>query len=211
MNNIIIFGDSYSTFQNSIPDGYPSYYPNLDVQNIEETWWKLLIANSNVHLIQNNSWSGSTIGYTGYENSDCSSSSSFIYRYRELKKEGYFEKNAIDTIFIFGGTNDSWSEAPLGEMKFFDWNEQDLFNVLPAICYFAYLLKTDLPNVKIVFIINTEIKEEIQNGIEKAAQYFGVDSIRLTDINKKDGHPTAKGMVEISEQILKALKDGKTL
>ena len=199
MKNIIIFGDSYSTFKDHIPDGYITYYPLLDVNQVEE------IPKANCNLIQNNSWSGSTIGYTGYGNTDCSKSSSFIYRYKKLKEEGFFEKNSVDTIFVFGGTNDSWSDAPLGEMKFSDWEEKDLFNVLPAICYFAYLLKTDLPNVKTVFIINTDIKEEIQDAMEKAAHYYSLQSVRLKDIDKLDGHPTKKGMIDICEQLLKSL------
>ena len=205
MKNIIIFGDSYSTFEDHIPDGFITYYPLLDVYQVEETWWSNFTQKANCNLIHNNSWSGSTIGYTGYDNVDCSKSSSFIYRYKKLKEEGFFEKNSVDTILVFGGTNDSWSDAPLGEMQFSNWEEKDLFNVLPAICYFAYLLKTDLPNVKTVFIINTDIKEKIQDAMEKAANYYSLQSVRLKNIDKLNGHPTKKGMIDICEQLLKSL------
>ena len=105
-------------------------------------------------------------------------------------------------MFVFGGTNDSWSNAPLGEMQFADWEEKDLFLVLPAICYFAYRLKTDLPNAEIVFIINTEIKEEIQNCMEELATRYGVKAVRLQDISKDEGHPNKEGMSQICRQIL---------
>ena len=114
------------------------------------TWWMKASAKINGNLIQNNSWSGSTIGYTGYNDSDCSKSSSFIYRYRKLKEEGFFEQNTIDTVFVFGGTNDSWSDAPLGEMKLSNWVEKDLFQALPAIYHFVCTLKENLPNAEIV-------------------------------------------------------------
>lgn len=87
-------------------------------------------------------------------------------------------------------------------MQFSQWKERDLFNVLPAICYFANILKSDLPNAEIVFIINTEIKKEIQDAIEKVANFYGLKSIRLANVEKEIGHPTAKGMNDISKQII---------
>ncbi len=122
-----------------------------------------MISKTGANLLLNNSWSGSTICYTGY-NGDCSDSSSFIYRYRQLKKVDFFEQNQIDTVIIFGGTNDSWSGAPLGDMQYKDWTEKDLYNVLPAICYFMVMLKNDLPNAKIMFIANCDIRTEIVFG-----------------------------------------------
>ncbi|MBQ8229430.1 MAG: hypothetical protein IJZ32_01895 [Clostridia bacterium] len=203
--NVIIFGDSYSTFKGHIPDYYDTYYPCLDVCSVEETWWKSFVSKCNYHLIQNNSWSGSTIGYTGYNHADCSTSSSFIFRYKQLKEQGVFEKDRVDVILVFGGTNDSWANAELGNIKFSDWTEEDFFKVLPSICYFAYMLKTDFPYAKIIFIINTDIKEEIQNAIEYAAQYYSLQSVRLQDIDKQKDHPTKKGMKEICDQLLKVV------
>ena len=210
MNNIVIFGDSYSTYEGYIPNGYPSYYrpdgrpegPDVTKMKVEETWWKQVISLMGGKLLLNNSWSGSTIGYTGYGNADCSKSSSFIYRYNQLKDDGFFAANNVDTVFVFGGTNDSWANAPLGELKFADWAEKDLFNVLPAISYFAYQLKNDLPNARIILIINTEIKEEIQDALEKVAAHYDLQSIRLRNTDKECGHPTKKGMKDICSQIL---------
>ena len=214
MKNIVIFGDSYSTHKNIIPKGYSAYYSDdgneegLAVTKMKEgdTWWYRFVSDVGGKLLRNDSWSGSTIGYTGYDNADCSKSSSFIYRYRQLKQEGFFEKNKVDTVLVFGGTNDSWSDAPLGETKAFGWEEKDLFAVLPAIFYFAYTLKTDLPDSEIVFIINTELKDEIADCIEEATKRYGLKSVRLEGVSKEYGHPTVTGMREISEQLVKALK-----
>ena len=112
---------------------------------------------------------------------------------------------SADFVFVFGGTNDSWCGATLGEIKLSDWEENDLFKVLPAICYFAYTLKKDLPNVEIVFVINTELKEEIVNCIEIASKVYNFKVVRLENITKENGHPTTQGMVEISKQVIKAL------
>ena len=83
MKNVMIFGDSYSTYEKYIPEGYDTYYPCLDVRSVEETWWSKLVNAIDGKLLENNSWSGSTIGYTGYENTDCSQFNSFIYRYKK--------------------------------------------------------------------------------------------------------------------------------
>lgn len=201
MRNILILGDSYSTFEGCIPDGFATYYPKLDVSCVEDTWWTKFLEKIDGRLLLNNSWSGTTIGYTGYGNSDCSTTNSFIYRFRKLKEEGFFDRNVVDTVFVFGGTNDSWANAPLGGMKFSEWEEKDLFNVLPAICYLAYALKLYLPNAEVVFIVNTGIKEEIQQGIEDAGKYYGANVIRLQDIDKENGHPTRQGMEDICTQV----------
>ena len=206
MRNILILGDSYSTFEGCIPEGYATYYPALDVTRAEQTWWSRVLRATGARLAQNNSWSGSTVCYTAYDGVDCSRTNSFICRYRKLKKEGFFEKNAVDTVLVFGGTNDSWANAPLGEIRFDDPGESDLFCVLPAICHLAASLKRDLPKAEIVLMINTGIKEPIQNALEAAAAHYGVKSLRLRDIEKEAGHPTAEGMAQICKQVLAVLK-----
>ena len=75
IKNVMIFGDSYSTFNGYIPEGYRTYYSEewrneTDVRKVEETWWKQFLSATGASLTQNNSWSGSTIGYTGYNNED---------------------------------------------------------------------------------------------------------------------------------------------
>ena len=211
-NNIIIFGDSYSTFENFVPDGYAVYYsenerPETDVTKVEQTWWHQVVKNAALNLILNNSWSGSTIGYTGYDNVDCSKSSSFIYRLKQLIENGFFVENKIDTVFVFGGTNDSWSNAPLGEIKYSGWEEKDLFSVLPAVCYFLNLLKETLPQTKIYCLINTEIKPEIASCMENACEKYHITPITFNSIDKKCGHPTIQGMKNIKSSVLNALNN----
>ena len=213
IKKIIIFGDSYSTHENIIPEGYKSFYyddgkeggPAVTKMQMQDTWWYKFLSHIGGKLLRNDSWSGSTIGYTGYKGVDCSRSSSFIYRYRKLKEEGFFEENKPDTVIVFGGTNDNWSDAPLGEIKISGWEEEDLFSVLPAICYFAHTLKEDFPDAEIIFIINTELKEEIPSCMEYAAKKYGLKAVRLENISKENGHPTKKGMAQIRKQILKKL------
>ena len=211
MDNVLILGDSYSTFRGFVPEGYAVYYsekqrPETDVTKVEQTWWHQVMEKAGLNLVHNNSWSGSTIGYTGYEGKDCSQSSSFIYRLRQLIAEGFFEKNEINKVFLFGGTNDSWSDAPLGEETFSDWQEQALFCVLPAVGYICKLLKDTLPQAEIYCLLNTEIKEEIIACMEKACEKFGLIPVHFACIDKRSGHPTIQGMQDICEAVCKALK-----
>ena len=212
MKKFMIFGDSYSTYEGCIPEGYATYYlknklppeePQDAIKNmeLESTWWMRLIKATGAELVQNNSWSGSSVCYTGYSG-DCSHSSSFIYRYRQLKEQGFFLQSELDTIIVFGGTNDSWSNSPIGELQLSDWKEEDLFAVLPAFAHFMRVLCDDLPKVRKLFVINTELKESITDGIEALAKHFGIETVKLSEVDKLFGHPTAHGMEQIFEQVL---------
>ena len=217
LGNIFILGDSYSTFAGHIPEGFASYYfengphylvahpdeakpSERDVHKVEETWWYTL-AKENGRLIHNCSWSGTTICNTGYGGCD-NSKVSFIARLEKLLDEGFFEKNKIDTLLLFGGTNDSWSNAPLGEAKYSDWTKDDLYCVLPAFNYLIDVLKTRLPEVKVYCILNTWLKPEIDEHYTAVCEKCGVDLIKLHDIDKICGHPTTLGMASIKDQIL---------
>lgn len=210
-NNILIIGDSYSTYGGYIPEGYRTYYseegrgPDQPVtkMRLEETWWMRFINATGATLAENNSWSGSTVCYTGREG-DCSRTSSFIYRYRCLREQGFFERNKIDTVFVFGGTNDSWIGAPRGEMKLEleGIEEADLFCVFPAICHLMGTLKRDLPDTRIIFIANCDIDPQVVDCIKGAGEHFGVEVVELEGIDKQSGHPTPLGMEQICKQIL---------
>ena len=208
--NIMIFGDSYSTYEGHIPAGYAVYYSGHrdnppDVSDVKLTWWGRLIAETDSTLVQNNSWSGSTIGYTGYNNSDCSHSSSFIYRFEKLLAEGFFEEHKIDKLFVFGGTNDSWSNAPLVESDKEVIEENDLFCVLPAIKHFIARLADKLPDTKLVIIGNCDIKSEITSALALAAERAGATYVGLSGVDKVNGHPTELGMEQIKDQILASI------
>ena len=47
------------------------------------------------------------------------------------------DENRIDTFFLFGGTNDSWANSPLGDRLTSDWKDADLYNVFPAFSYLS--------------------------------------------------------------------------
>ena len=211
LGNVLILGDSLSTFAGYIPEGYAIYYgenteKNTDVRRVEYTWWHRLITETDSTLILNNSWSGSTICYTGYDGIDCSKTSSFIFRLKELIENGFFKKNEINTVFLFGASNDGAAGAPLGELKYDNFEEQDLYSVFPAISYILKLLKETVPNARVYFPVNDDICPEIRNVIVTACDYYGAKAIVLKDIIKLEYHFTVQGMIQVKNQILEAIK-----
>lgn len=212
LGNVMIFGDSYSTFVGCIPAGYAVYYSGHrdrgpDINSKDESWWGITVNKTGATLVRNDSWSGSTVGYTGYNGSDNSKSSSFIYRLEKLAAEGFFEENKIETVFVFGGTNDSWSDAPLGEYTEQISDKKELYNVLPAISYFFTALRRILPDADIYGICNCDIKKEIVEATEKVCERIGAKAIVLNGINKLNGHPTPLGMEQIAEQVMAGISD----
>ena len=206
---VFILGDSYSTFKGYIPEDYGPWYwegghDATDVEKVEETWWKQLINQTDSELLLNCSWSGTTVGNTGYGGADCTEIS-FIGRMKKLFEKGYFKDNQPNTLFLFGGTNDSWACVPVGKLQYENWTIEDLFQVLPAFCYLVDLLKRELPDTRIVVIVNTELSEEITKGFQEACKKFGVDCVMLEKIDKIAGHPSVVGMKKICEQIIKAV------
>lgn len=209
-NNVLIMGDSYSTFAGYIPEGYGPYYPEndkwkTDVLDVSQTWWHQVVSAMGANLVRNDSWSGAPICYTGYDNADVSKSSSFIYRLRKLKEDGFFAQNQIHTVFVFGGTNDSWCGASLGQPMESGWKESDLYSVLPAISCYLQELKQTLPEAKIYCLINNNLQSEIEDALKAACGRQGIKSILFDQIDKENDHPTAQGMRDIKDQVLTAI------
>lgn len=202
---ISILGDSYSTFEAFVtPSDNPVWYPvtgnnTNDVVNVNQTWWYQVIREYEAELEINNSYSGSTICNTGYYGND-SSSSSFIARMNNLGKP--------DIIFIFGGTNDSWANSPIGEYKYADWTTTDLKSFRPAFAYMLDYLTKEHPNARIVNIINTGtgIKDVIIESQILICNYYKVEYLQLADIEKQSNHPDIKGMNTIKNQIMAILQ-----
>ncbi len=201
-NNVFIMGDSYSTYEGYIPKGYSCYYSdertdNPVVRGVEKTWWKLLANENKLNIILNDSFSGSTICNTVRET--LTVESSFISRIDKYITEKLFAENKINTMFIFGGTNDSWIDAPVGNLKYADWTGDELKCVLPAFCYLISRAKEVVEDV--IVIINTDLKQEITKGFIEACEKMKVGYLYLNEIDKENGHPTELGMKQISDQI----------
>lgn len=204
----LIIGDSYSTFKGYIPENYLYYYGGDDAHlpklcGVEETWWHRLVDKMGLKLILNDSYSGSTVCNTVREGYPLDSS--FIRRFDRLADTGFFSENRVDYMFVFGGTNDSWIDSPVGENMYADWTNQDLLCVLPAFCYLLHRMTTQLSKTSPIVILNSELKNEITDNMAKACEVYGVKYVRLSDIEKINGHPTSCGMAAIAAQVEHAM------
>lgn len=203
---VAILGDSYSTYEGYIPAGNEPWYlqksstEQTDVDDVTQTWWWLLCQQGGYKLGVNESWSGATISYTGY-NDDDYSPRSFNTRIPRLGHP--------DLILIFGATNDSWAGAPIGQFKYSDYCRADLYTFRPAMARLLQLAKKYYPGTPIYFIVNTELKPEITESIQTICKHEGVDYIMLHDIAKQNGHPNQEGMKAIASQVLDVIGRNK--
>ena len=194
---VSVLGDSYSTFIGIIPANYATFYPNdrNDVTEIEQTWWSLYIKAKGYELEKNDSWGGTTICGTGYGRMD-SSRNNFIARVDSLGNP--------DIIFVFGGTNDDWANSPMGEYQYSDWTKEDCKNFRPALACLIDMLQKRYPQAELCFILNSELKESVNESMREVCEHYNVKLVELHDIEKQNGHPSISGMKSIYEQLLEA-------
>ena len=169
---------------------------------MERTWWRILARENGLNIVQNDSFSGSTVCNTVRES--LTVDSSFVSRIDKYIGSGFFAENKIDLALIFGGTNDSWINAPIGSLKYSGQTPEELKCVLPAFCYLVGRLKEVAAEV--VVIVNSDLKEEITSGFTEACETLGVKCLRLEGIDKKKGHPTELGMKQIAAQVSAGLE-----
>ena len=210
---ISILGDSYSTFVGwVVPDtNLIWYYPTEsqyhqkgnDVCAVEQTWWHQVIKRLGAKLERNNAYSGATICYTGYRPK------------KDMPHAGYSDRAFItrsnwlgnpDVILVCGATNDSWCGAPIGDYVFGNWSNEQLYSFRPAMAKLLYDLKGNYPKARIVFILNSELKDEINESVHTICKHYDVPCLDLHDIDKQWGHPSIAGMKAFADQVVEFLK-----
>lgn len=198
-----ILGDSYSTYEGYVyPDTNDVYpYDEIGVTGVEQMWWSQVADSTGWLLERNNSFSGSLI--CNMNASDYYGPYSFIRRMNNLGNP--------DVIFILGGTNDVWNDAPFGDYVYSGWTEEQLCSYRPALAYLLYNMKRLYPKAKIYFVLETDpcpggISEETQLNLigstHRIANHYNVDCIDLYDVHKKWWHPDVQGQKNIADQVL---------
>jgi len=193
-----ILGDSYSTFEGYVDPGtndvWP-YYEDIHVTDVGQMWWHQLADSTGWRLDKNNSFSGSLICNMNY--GDYFGPYSFIHRMNDLGNPDY--------IFIFGGTNDVWDEAPLGDFVFEDWTEEQLCTFRPAVAYLFAGLKNRYPQAALYFMMDLSLDEAYIAAVHLIAAHYHVPCIDLYDVDKDWHHPSIAGQTIIAQQLLEAL------
>ena len=119
-DSISTFASPYESFEGSkwAPEGcvtnYPGNrlrYPDGDITEVNQLWWKIVIDYFGWSLGINDSWAGSRISWDGTEDTDSTHTrpshvGENIY-FGSPTRIGHLGENGTpDIIFIFGGTND---------------------------------------------------------------------------------------------------------
>lgn len=204
---VTIFGDSYSTFEGYLtPDSNESWYftedsPYRDKKNdvckVEQTWWHQVIERMGWKLEKNNSYSGSTVGYYGYQQEN--------YQPRSFNTRVAY-LGEPDVILSCCNTNDSWTGEKVGEYKYGNWSENDMWYFRPAMARLCSTIKANYPKAKIYFILNSELRDDISESMRVICNHYDIPLIELKDIDKQDGHPSQKGMKAIADQVVDFIK-----
>ena len=201
---ISILGDSISTFEGYLPEGYPSHYPAGNVRKVEQTWWYQMIERNGWTLGSNNSYSGSRVSNT----------IPIQLPHSNLADDSRILNFNSDVIIVFAGTNDFGARIKQPTLCQFKEKYQYMINGL--------LEKN--PNTKILLCtplrrrdLKTKQKSKIKlSNISKTIKEIGggyecckiIDlyshRIKLSDFFYIDGlHPNAKGMSILSNWIEK--------
>lgn len=203
---VSVLGDSYSTFKDQVNPSWNAIWYGTeyqlsegvnDVRTVEQTWWHQVIKGMNYTLEQNNSWSGSTVCYTGY-NGEWQTNRAFITRVQDLGNP--------DIILICGGTNDSWAGAPIGNYVYSNWTREQLFAFRPAFAYMLDYLVRNYPKARIVNICNSELSEAITQSQAEICAHYHIENVQLQNVDKQNGHPSIAGMKAMAEQVMAVLK-----
>lgn len=201
-----VLGDSFSAFEGYVdPDSNAVWhdFPEIGVTEPEQMWWYQLADKGSWKLEKNNSFSGSMIcnlDHLGYYGAH-----SFIRRMDNLGNP--------DAIFVFGGTNDVFNGAPLGDYIYADWSEEQLCMFRPALAYLLSQLKQLYPKAKLYLLVDMDlcsggvadsIRDAYIESMHVVANHYHVKSIDLYYIEKERWHPNVKGQQRIANQIIES-------
>lgn len=193
-----VLGDSYSTFDGLIPAGNEAWYfvetQGNDVSAPDQTWWSILADANGLEIEKNDSYSGATVSYSGYRGED--------YKDRSFNTRADRLGNP-DVIFIFGGTNDDWAKSPVGEFKYSDFTEQDMYSFRPAFAHLLQSLQSLYPEAILINISNSDLGRDVTGSMKEICDHYGVANIQLKKIDKQRNHPSQSGMRQIAYQVWK--------
>ena len=194
--SVAFLGDSLSTFQGYIPEGYPSYYPKdyMDVVSVKQTWWMKLIKESNAKLEINNSYSGSKVSGT--------LSSSFTKRVEDLGNPQY--------IIINGGTGDAFNNSVPAGVLHFDADDSEL-NLDEFADSYDLLIRKAIslyPKAFIIVVIPNTVPGDYTSAIIEIAKHYNLFcyvDLHSYRIEMNSGHYQAHGMETVKNVIAKTI------
>lgn len=190
-----IIGDSISTYQGYIPEGYSYFYPypSADLFDVNQTWWMQVINRLGAGLFVNNSYSGSCVstGGSSATNSDLRLASTKI------------NLESPDVILIYMGSNDCVSIS----VQNFRTQYKVMLDKLKKLCPNAEIILCTLPTSNLYKEANKELFNEV---ITDYANSYNLKLVNLgdTDITNDlvdSAHPKRSGHTLIANKIISEL------
>lgn len=146
-----ILGDSISTFQDYIPNGYATYYPHGNLDKVYETWWYKLAEELNMTILKNASWSGSRVSGDSQGNAYAGCSTARISDLAD-------NDETPDIIIVYISTNDWANNVPIGNFtnKSSIPDEGTITEISKAYALMLYKIRTTYPDATVYCVTNLE-------------------------------------------------------
>ena len=226
-----IIGDSISTYEGWIPDGYDVYYGNGGpLPSVENTYWKIAI-NELGMVVGNCSWSGSFVTGDSTSTSNANIGTS-TKRINDLSADGINP----DIVLVYMGTNDFLFDKDKGEFNMSsDYVDGNISTFMNAYALLLTKIRKAYPNCKILcgtmplqfasspdlYVNNNwtsvrtkgESISEWNDAIKEIAKAFGCGVVDFAScaINNHSStledrcHPNIKGHKLMAERLIKDL------
>ena len=190
---VSIIGDSISTYQGYIPQGYAHFYPKGNVTSVSNTWWYQVINELGLTLLKNCSWSGSEC-YGDSTSTTNAAAGCSTARINDLAN------GAIkpDIVFCYIGINDFFNGVGLSEWtptSAIPSESTDVNNFLDAYVIMINKIRNKYPDTRIFCFTLMDcptVKEgyplvngagkslyDFNQAIKMVADAFGCDVIDL--------------------------------
>jgi len=207
-----ILGDSFSALEGYVdPDSNDPfiYYNDIGVTGPELMWWSKVVDSTGWVLERNNSFSGALVcNFEDFVTGEHYAPNSYIRRMDNLGNP--------NVILVFGGTNDIYKKAPLGDYEYSGWTEEQLCTFRPAMAYLLESLKQHHPRAKIYLLVDMELcisdttiddetRQAFIESMHHIASHYNVSCIDLYGIHKDLWHPDVQGQEDIARQVIEAL------
>lgn len=190
-------GDSISTYQDYIPEGYDCFYPypTADVNDVNFTWWMQVVNKLGAGLFVNNSYSGSCVSTT---NSSATQNDSRL-------ATTVFGEEKPDVIVIYMGSNDCASIYV--DLQGFGPAYERMLAKLQVLCPDAEIVVCTL--AKTIFY-SAEDQAAYNEKIIEAANKYNATLLDLSDADISDhlvdsAHPKTSGMNIIANKVIEEL------
>lgn len=200
---VSFYGDSITTFNGMIPEGFATYYPLLDVQSVETTWWHQVISKTGSKLLVNNSYGGTAV--YGGKNQGMDEERIALLSTKEV--------SSPDIIIVYLGINDVGNKRSL---DVFENGYQSMLNSIKKIYPRAEIFLCTLAYENLTNDSAPGLRDAFSEIITKLANTNNCEIIDFKNAITKDNagrvlgdrvHPNSLGMNLLADKAIEVLEE----